>query len=389
MQVSHLSVLLAAQLGLAGFLWYSNNQQTQPVPLLAASELSELTLVKGPGRPDTESADQASSDVAAPAQQITLRKQQDQWQFSAGTAQKQLWLAANPAKTQQLLTDLQKARLNWPLADSADSQRRFAVSPQAYQWQLQLKAAGTDSVQTLWLGDSAGLRQQYVRRDGENAVYQVALNSYELSIEPEQWLDKNQLAFKEIQAVRGPDYSLVRTLAETTSSGKSAESQGWQLTGLAPVATADVAGLNQTEADQLLSKLQTLTVLQHLPEPSKQAEQAFNQAFRLTVSAADHQGKTADLSLLLAKVDNQYLIRRSDLDAVFSVEQSLYDSLVSTNLAKLSQTPEQQVAKTEHSPGQQMLNNLSQQLTPGQTAPSSPQTNTPAAGGATDNAKPD
>ncbi len=389
MQVSHLSVLLAAQLGLAGFLWYSNNQQTEPVPLLAASELSELTLVKGPGRPDTEPADQTSSDVAVPAQQITLRKQQEQWQFNAGTAQKQLWLAANPAKTQQLLTDLQKARLNWPLADSADSQSRFAVSPQAYQWQLQLKAAGTDSVQTLWLGDSAGLRQQYVRRDGENAIYQVALNSYELSIEPDQWLDKNQLAFKEIQAVRGPDYSLVRTLAATTSSGKSAESQGWQLTGLAPVATADAAGLNQTEADQLLSKLQTLTVLQHLPEPSKDAEQAFHRAFRLTVSAADHQGKTADLSLLLAKVDNQYLMRRSDLDAVFSVEQSLYDSLVSTNLAKLSQTPEQQVAATEQSPGQQMLNNLSQQLTPGQTAPSSPQTNAPEAGGATDNAKPD
>ena len=389
MQVSHLSVLLAAQLGLAGFLWYSNNQQTEPMPLLAASELSELTLVKGPGRSDTESADPASSDVAAPAQQITLRKQQDQWQFNAGTAQKQLWLAANPTKTQQLLTDLQKARLNWPLADSADSQRRFAVSPQAYQWQLQLKAAGTDSVQTLWLGDSAGLRQQYVRRDGENAVYQVALNSYELSIEPEQWLDKNQLAFKEIQAVRGPDYSLVKTLAETPSSGKSAESQGWQLTGLAPVATADVAGLNQTEADQLLNKLQTLTVLQHLPEPSKEAEQALNQAFRLTVSAADQQGKTTDLSLLLAKVGEQYLVRRSDLDAVFSVEQSLYDSLVSTNLAKLSQTPEQQVATTEQSPGQQMLNNLSQQLIPGQTAPSSPQANTPAAGGATDNAKPD
>lgn len=389
MQVSHLSVLLAAQLGLAGFLWYSNNQQTEPLPLLAASELSELTLVKGPGRPETKPADQASSETAEPAPQFTLRKQQKQWQFNAGTAEKPLWLTANPAKVQQLLGDLQKARLNWPLADSADSQSRFAVSPQAYQWQLQLKAAGTDSVQTLWLGDSAGLRQQYVRRDGENAIYQVALNSYELSIAPDQWLDKNQLAFKEIQAVRGPDYSLVKTHSETTGSGKPAESQRWQLTGLAPVTAADAPGLNQTEAEQLLSKLQTLTVLQHLPEPSKDAAQAFSQAFRLTVSAADHQGKTADLSLLLAKVGEQYLVRRSDLDAVFSVEQSLYDSLVSTNLAKLSQTPEQQVATTEQSPSQRMLNNLSQQLKPGQTAPSSSGADAPEAGGATDNAKPD
>ncbi|TXH93262.1 MAG: DUF4340 domain-containing protein [Rheinheimera sp.] len=389
MQVSHLALLLTAQLGLAGMLWYSNYQPTESQPLLASNQLTELTLVKGPGK--TQNAEAKPTAAAS----FSLRQHNGQWQFNAGNAEQTLWLAANPAKVQQLLTDLQKARLNWPLADSADSQRRFAVAPDQYHWQLQLKAAGTDTVQTLWLGDSAGFRQQYLRRDGDNAVYQIALNSYELSVEPEQWLDKNQLGFKDIQAVRGPDYSLLKTQPAATGTTPKTDKPVWQLAGLTPVADAAAPALDQNQADQLLNSLQTLTVQQYVAKPSAEATAALAKAPRLTVTAANRDGKTSELSLQLAEAGGQYWLRRSDLDAVFSMEQSQYQSLVSTNLAKLSKPAEQQVAGTTQSPGTQALDKLSQQLQPGNTASQAaataqPEQNTtaPDKAGAAGNARP-
>jgi len=363
MQVSHLALLLAAQLGLAALLWYGNHQPTVAQPLLASNQLTELTLVKGPGK----AASAAAKPAAAAETSFSLRQQNGQWQFNAGSAEQPLWLAANPAKMQQLLTDLQKARLNWPLADSADSQRRFAVAPDQYRWQLQLKTAGSAAAQTLWIGDSAGFRQQYLRRDGENAVYQIALNSYELSVEPEQWLDKNLLAFKDIQAVRGPDYSLQKS-PSATGQVKTADKPVWQLAGLTPAANVTAAALNQSQADQLLSSLQTLTVQQYIARPAADATAALAKAPRLTVTATNREGKTTDLDLQLAEVGGQYLLRRSDVDAVFSVEHSQYQKLRSTNLAALSKTAEQQLATSAQSPGTKALEQLSQQLQAGKTA---------------------
>ena len=362
MQVSHLAVLLAAQLGLAGMLWYNNHQPQVVQPLLTSTELTELTLVKGPGKvEDAEAKPTAASS-------FSLRQHDGQWQFNAGNSTQPLWLAVDPAKLQQLLTDLQNARLNWPLAETADSQHRFAVAPDQYHWQLQLKAADTETVQTLWLGDSAGFRQQYLRRDGENAVYQIALNSYELSVEPQQWLDKKQLAFKDIQAVRGPDYSLLKTQPATTVMTPNADKPVWQLAGLTPAADAAALALDQSQADQLLSSLQTLTVQQFVAKPTADVNAALAKAPRLTITAANRDGQTSELSLRLAEVGGQYLLQRSDLDAVFSVEQNLYQSLVNTNLAQLSKPAEQQVASTKPSSGTQALVKLSQQLQPGKTA---------------------
>ncbi len=362
MQVSHLALLLTAQLGLAGILWYGNHQPTQAEPLLASNQLTELTLVKGPGK--TQDAEAKPAAAAS----FNLRQHNGQWQFNAAGTEQPLWLAANQAKVQQLLTDLQKARLNWPLADSTDSQRRFAVAPDQYHWQLQLKAAGTDAVQTLWLGDSAGFRQQYLRRDGDNAVYQIALNSYELSVDPAQWLDKNQLAFKDIQAVRGPDYSLLKIQPAATGTTPNTDKPIWQLAGLTPAADAIAPTLDQSQADQLLSSLQTLTVQQYVAKPTAETTAALAKAPRLMITAANRDGKTSELSLQLAEAGGQYWLRRSDLDAVFSIEQSQYQSLVSTNLAKLSKPAEQQVAGTAQSLGTQALDKLSQQLQPGKTS---------------------
>lgn len=341
MQLSTLSVLLAAQLGLAGYLWLSNNQQTAPAPLLAQAEITRLTLTQGPRKagsnstaPTSTAADgKPAASNSAPT--LTLQQQDGQWRLNAGSNEQPLWLAASAVKLQPILTDLQKARLHWPLTDSKDSLQRFTLADDAFQWRLQLANAGGQQ-QTLWLGDSAGFRQQYLRRDGENAVYKIALNSYELSTDPNQWLDKTLLAVKDIQAVRGADFALSKKTGSTAPAD-------WQLSGLLPAALPDplpaqntADQLNQRAVEQLLTNLQTLTVQQYQPKAATAAT-SWQQAAQLTISSADQAGRIQDVSLQLLKAGEQYLVRRSDIAAVFSLDQTQYDNLASTSLARLQQ----------------------------------------------------
>lgn len=364
MQLSTLTVILAAQLGLAGYLWYQNNQQSEPVPLLAQAEVNSLTVIKGPGKlpPSPTKAENDAANQADTTSQFSLERQQQQWRFNVGSSEQPLWLAANPAKVQQLLTDLQKARLNWPLADSQDSLARFTLSETAYQWQLQITAANGQQ-QKLWLGDSAGFRQQYIRRDGENAVYQVALNSYELSTDPNQWLDKTLLALQDIQAVRGTDFALSKGSANQPDQPGTPDD--WQLSGLAPVQLTANATLNSAAAQQLLNNLQTLTVQQYQPQLSEEATEALQRASTLIISTGK-TGTTEEFSLQLAKAGEQYLVRRSDIAAVFSLDQTQYDNLISVNLAKLQQTAVSEVA-AQPAPAGPL-----HQLQPGQTASIAP-----------------
>lgn len=415
MKLSHLSVLLAAQLGLAGYLWYQNNQQVAATPLLAQQEITSLTLTKGPGKaaapmPDQTHADHAQSNatradntqsaMTEPKRQpdstsVTLQQQNGRWQLNAGSAQQPLWLAASPSKMQQLLGDLQKARLTWPLADTKDSLARFTLSDDAWQWQLKLTSANGAS-QTLWLGDNAGFRQQYLRRDGETAVYKIALNSYELSTAAEQWLDQNLLAVQDIVQVRGADFSLRKATGDAA---------GWQVSGLLPaVLPASTAATDNAStpaepsaAEALLHNLQTLRVQGYQASLSAEAEQALQNATKLTIRTQAN-GNNNELLLELAKAGEQYLARRSDLNAVFRIDQSTYQSLSSTNLAALRAKAPAAVASTAPpaSSSQQLLKGLQQQLQPGQTAPAqatpaqaTPEQAAPAQQSAPQAAKPD
>lgn len=339
MQLSTLAVLLAAQLGLAGYLWYSNNQQTEPAPLLQHTQLQTLTLTKGPGKADSNAA-AASTDGGSQdhsGQTLTLQQQDGQWRLNAGSAEQPVWLAASTVKLQPILTDLQKARLHWPITDSKDSLQRFTLADNAYQWRLQVGNAQGQQ-QTLWLGDSAGFRQQYLRRDGENAVYKIALNSFELSVDPNQWLDKTLLAVKDIQAVRGADFAL---------SKKTGSTADWQLSGLLPAQLPQQNAFgnpNKAAVEQLLTNLQTLTVQQYQTKPAIE-DKTWQAATELTISSGE-QGDRRDVRLQLVKAGEQYLVRRSDIAAVFSLDQTQYNNLVSITLASLQQSAKDAVAAT-------------------------------------------
>ncbi len=372
MKLTTLSALLAVQLGVAGYLWFSQQNMPQAEPLLADGQISQLVLQQGPAQSTAPDAAQAADGAtpAAPAS-LTLVRQGQRWWLQLPAKDQDsdgLRVAAAPAKIDALLSDLGKVRLQWPVADSSGSQHRFKVASEAHQWQLSLQSpAGT---QRLWLGDSAGLRQLYLRRDGETAIYNVALNSDALSTDLNQWLDPDQLAVKALQAVRGADFQLVKT------------DQQWQLAPAAPLTLQAAPAENAPAA---------ATTAEPLPTGKLQADQAASQALadqlqNLKVQSL-YQGDwpadalalqlttaEGDLTLSLAKAGEIYLAKRSDQQAMFRIDAVLYQQLSSPTLASLqAKAGDQALAsqdktKPAAAPASSLAP-LADKLKPGQTAP--------------------
>lgn len=357
MKLTTLSALLAVQLGVAGYLWFSQQNMPQAEPLLADGQISQLVLQQGPAQSTAPDAAQAADGAtpAAPAS-LTLVRQGQRWWLQLPAKDQDsdgLRVAAAPAKIDALLSDLGKVRLQWPVADSSGSQHRFKVASEAHQWQLSLQSpAGT---QRLWLGDSAGLRQLYLRRDGETAIYNVALNSDALSTDLNQWLDPDQLAVKALQAVRGADFQLVKT------------AQQWQLAPAA-AATAEPLPTGKLQADQAASQA-LADQLQNLKVQSLYQGDWPTDALALQLTTAE-----GDLTLSLAKAGETYLAKRSDQQAMFRIDAVLYQQLSSPTLASLqAKAGDQALAsqdktKPAAAPASSLAP-LADKLKPGQTAP--------------------
>ncbi|MGP9799562.1 DUF4340 domain-containing protein [Rheinheimera sp. NSM] len=159
----NLTVLLLAQLLLA--LWlFSSNDEIVSEPLLPQLATADTLLL-------------SSKDG-----ELTLTKQGDSWQLTSG-------LPVSQSKLDALLRDLTALKTGWPVAQSSEAHSRFSVAEDKFEQKLLLKQGDT-VLHTLYLGDSPAFRQLYVRADGDDAIYKVALNRFELSTDESAWLDK-------------------------------------------------------------------------------------------------------------------------------------------------------------------------------------------------------
>lgn len=101
-------------------------------------------------------------------------------------------LPARQHQVEQMLSTLRSTTTAWPIATTSGSQQRFEVSTENYQVRISL-AEGDETVEQLYLGTSPGFRQLHLRRQGENDVFAVNLNSYDFPAESEKWLDTRVL----------------------------------------------------------------------------------------------------------------------------------------------------------------------------------------------------
>lgn len=241
--------------------------------------------------------------------QATVVRQDGAWMLPA------VQLPANASKVNDILQRLEETATEWPVTTTSSSHTRFEVAEEAFQRRVQL-FQGEGQAAEFYLGTSPGFRKVHLRRAGEDAVYAVTLNAFDLPASEDAWLDQSLLAVAEPTRIVGPDY----TLAE---SGDGV----WTLAGSGETAGAATDPLDDERARQLVSAFANLRV-QSVAKEVPEAEGGET----VTVSV-----ETADGSYRyhFHQRDGGYYVRRDDRPALFSLSQYDYDRITGVGLAEL------------------------------------------------------
>lgn len=299
-----LSLAALAQVGLASGLWWQQHR-AQPV---AASLLNF----------DTDQLTQLQLEHQGKTLQLV--RKEGQWQLPD--------LQNEPAYTTKvaaLLSELEKTRLSWPVADSSVSQDRFEVAEDKFQWKLTLSAG--EQRQQIYLGQSPAFKQLYLRRDNEAEIYQQSISTLDWSTDPTQWFDKSLLQLNQISSIKVQDLQLQKDGGSWTFSSADLHAKG----DAKPADKAMVDKLQQLFSSLQVSGPAQSAVLLTNPE----AEQ---QSLELEV-----QSLTGKYSYQLKKQQEQYLLKRHDKSGWYPLAAADAQTLFEL-------TPEQLLAKETDSP---------------------------------------
>ena len=289
-----LAGLLVVQIALAGgLLWNSQRGQSsnQAQPLLSF---------------DTGQVDRAV--ITGEDKNVTIKKVSGDWQLADNS------LPADTQKVIDQLNKLEQIKTGWPVASTKSSHERFEVADDKFQRHIELYQ-GDKKVAELYLGSSPGFRQVNVRRPGDDNVYSATLSAYEFPVEDQGWLDRSLLAAKDINTIKGADYTL-----------KKAD-KDWQLL------TGDGQTSEQTDkdkADALVKALDDLKVLSLVEDKKEAPEQPTSE---ITVSSGSN-----NWTYKFSQRNDSYYVSRSDHDAVFKVSKPTFESIVDVKETQLAGT---------------------------------------------------
>ena len=290
-----LTALLVLQLALAAGLMLTRQTADEggaPQPLLpvAASAVDRMVISDGES-------------------QATVVRQDGAWFLPDAR------LPASAGKVNDILQRLEETATEWPVTTTESSQTRFEVAEERFQRRVQL-FQGDEQVAELYLGTSPGFRKIHLRRAGEDAVYAVNLNTFDLPAGEDAWLDQSLLAVAEPTRIVGPDY----TLAES-------EDGIWTLDGGQATADTAMTPLDDDRARQLVSALASLRV-QSVADGDPAAETG--QGLILVVETAD-----GSYRYHFHQDDDGYYVRRDDREPSFTLSQYDYDRITGVDLAEL------------------------------------------------------
>lgn len=286
-----LGATLAAQLLLAGAISLSNfgsdaARSAEPWLNFATTDIDRIVIADASGS-------------------TTLGKNADSWQLSDMQQ-----MPANSGRITTLLDNLDKLTTRWPVAESESGRERFEVTEEKFQRHLQLYAGDT-LLGDYYFGTSPGFRQTHARRAGEDEVYALAFNNFDLPVDDNDWLDKGLLKVSNIDRIEGEGFELTRT------------GDDWQLAaGNEP----DIAALDGSKAKSLASALQNLQVL-------RVADSVPAGETRTLTAKADDTAWT----FRFTKADSTYYVQRLDREQAFTISSADYDRIASITRGGLLQ----------------------------------------------------
>jgi hypothetical protein len=189
---------------------------------------------------------------------VVLTRQGDVWQLPEAAD-----FPADQGRISQLLDQIDSLKTGTPVATSSGAQERFKVSSKSFERRITL-AQGDESLATLYLGNSPGIRRVHARVDGSKSIHSVKMAAYEVPVKSAGWEDKTilQLPQAEILAIELNGLRLERTTpVNPTTSEESVPNQadaksapsGWTLKS-----TNEAHDLTAGAADKLAGLLASL-----------------------------------------------------------------------------------------------------------------------------------
>lgn len=336
--VTILSVVLGAQVILAGALFYNgqNSFETQtPVSLLSLEQqtINEITLQEG--------------DNDKP---LTLVKNGEDWHLADYPN-----LPLLNYKVSALTDTLINNKVNWPVSRTQASHERFKVADDNFEKRITYKL-GDDEVDIL-LGESPSFKKLYVRNGDNNDVFTIEFSGYQLSVDKNDWLSKSLLsvkdiseisqaglAFEKIQVQQDGDLgeraeplkntsvdksAVLPDIINAKASSKTSVETTWQVK--APAKLPEGQTLDTERIDELLAQFSSLTVT-----AIAEQEIAFAEIEKLSVKDAD--GKQFDFEF--AQHEDSYYVKRSDFTHWFSLGKAQFDNLAKINANDFFITPD-------------------------------------------------
>ncbi|MDH3378066.1 MAG: DUF4340 domain-containing protein [Gammaproteobacteria bacterium] len=248
---------------------------------------------------------------------VTLNKSGEEWVLPDSYQ-----LPADEIKLAALLDKLADLQADWPVATSSSAQARFEVADNQFQRRVRLYQ-GDGLLGDLFVGTSPGFRKVHARRSGDDAIYAVVLNGYELPADDNEWLDKTLLSASGVTAIKSDEYSLKKDDGkwQFENSDKSVD------------ANNEALELNEGKASQLAAALTSLRV------------QGLAKNFDEILSADESSRKALDVigtsswRYELLEQDGKYYVRRNDLDKLFTLSKFDYEQITGTGLAQLAKQP--------------------------------------------------
>ena len=244
---------------------------------------------------------------------ITLIKSNSSWSLSNQR------LPVSTASVDDFLRNLKLLKTGWPVATLRDSHKRFKVSDNQFLRRVELFRNDV-SVGKLLFGSSIGLRQSNVRQINDDTVYNVKLDTLDISANVGEWFNKSLIAADNINMMKAADYRLKRTGAswEFDRSGPSI------LLGRNSPRRLDQN--KAAELDQALSNLKILKISSFAPNAQSGTSE------KVQVDVTDDTGKWI---YTFVKSDDSFYVTRNDREEYFTLDQAVYEKIAGTKKADL------------------------------------------------------
>ncbi|MEN8762960.1 MAG: DUF4340 domain-containing protein [Thiogranum sp.] len=239
-----LAVLLVAQVGLTIGMSFTEPDLTAVRPDTLLLEFGERTV----DRLTIEGSDN---------QKLTLARQGEDWVLVEKGR-----FPADQTKVDRLLNQLRGLQRGLAVATTDGAKRRFSVSDEAFERRITL-AQGDETLATLYLGTSPGMRRVHARTGDDDAVYTVKFGVHDTPVKPGDWEDKTvlQIPREEIETISLADLTLSRIpdKGSPVTPGEG-DKQTPDQTSWSSDVLAEGESINQSNADALAEKLARLII---------------------------------------------------------------------------------------------------------------------------------